>query len=61
MISKGLTHKMIASELGIATLTVKNHIYNIYQKTKAVSKIDLVNKINLGNPVVESKFNSIFS
>jgi DNA-binding CsgD family transcriptional regulator len=61
LISKGLTHKMMASELGIATLTVKNHIYNIYQKTKAVSKIDLINKISRGNPSQDSNFNTIFS
>jgi DNA-binding CsgD family transcriptional regulator len=45
MIARGMTNKGIASELDIAVLTVKTHVYNIYQKTKAQSKIDLINKV----------------
>ncbi len=61
MISRGYTNKMMAQELGIATLTVKNHIYNIYQKTRALSKIDLINKVSNGGFSIESKIASIFS
>ncbi len=61
MISKGFTNKMMASALGIATLTVKNHVYNIYQKTNALSKIDLINKMNQNTLTMESRIASIFS
>ncbi len=61
MIAKGYTNKMMASALGIAVLTVKNHIYNIYQKTKAQSKIDLINRMNLRKQTAESRIVSILS
>ncbi len=60
MIAKGFTNKMMASALGIATLTVRNHVYNIYQKTKAKSKIDLINILNYKRQTIESKITAIF-
>ncbi len=61
MIARGYTNKMMASALGIAVLTVKNHVYNIYQKTKAKSKIDLINRINQRKQTAESRIVSILS
>jgi DNA-binding NarL/FixJ family response regulator len=43
LISKGLTNKEIASELGISANTVNNHVANIYGKTQVRSRIDLLN------------------
>ena len=60
MIARGFTNKMMASALGIATLTVRNHVYNIYQKTKAKSKIDLINLLNHKRQTIESKIIAIF-
>ena len=42
-ILKGDSNKEIASDLNISFSTVKNHIYNIYRKTGARSRIDLAN------------------
>jgi DNA-binding NarL/FixJ family response regulator len=42
LIKKGKTTKQIARELYIAAMTVKNHIHNIYQKTSAEGKIELI-------------------
>jgi DNA-binding CsgD family transcriptional regulator len=43
LISKGMTNKEIAGELGISANTVNNHIANIYGKTQVRSRIDLLN------------------
>lgn len=43
LIGKGRTSKEISSDLGISTSTVNNHISNIYSKTNATSRIDLIN------------------
>lgn len=43
LISKGLTNKEIASQLGISANTVNNHVANIYGKTQVRSRIDLLN------------------
>ncbi|MGH0053126.1 MAG: helix-turn-helix domain-containing protein [Sphaerochaetaceae bacterium] len=43
LISKGLTNKEIAGELGISANTVNNHVANIYGKTQVRSRIDLLN------------------
>ncbi len=43
LISKGLTNKEMATELGISANTVNNHVANIYSKTKVRSRIDLLN------------------
>jgi len=42
-IMRGDSNKEIASNLNISFSTVKNHIYNIYRKTGAKSRVDLVN------------------
>lgn len=42
LIKKGKTNKQIARDLYIAAMTVKNHIHNIYQKTSAEGKIELI-------------------
>ncbi len=60
MIAMGFTNKMMASALGIAKLTVRNHVYNIYQKTKAKSKIDLINLLNHKRQTIEPKITAIF-
>ena len=46
MIVQGLGNKKIGETLFISALTVKNHIYHIYQKTGAENKIQLLNLIN---------------
>lgn len=43
LISKGLTNKEIAIQLGISANTVNNHVANIYGKTQVRSRIDLLN------------------
>jgi len=43
LISKGLTNKEIATELGISANTVNNHVANIFAKTQVRSRIDLLN------------------
>lgn len=45
-LSNGLANKEIAYELEISVLTVKNHIHNIYQKTGAKSKVELLNRLD---------------
>ncbi len=35
MMAKGISNAAIAEKLFISTITVKNHIYHIYQKTGA--------------------------
>ncbi len=42
-ILRGDSNKEIASRLKISSSTVKNHIYNIYRKTGASGRIDLLN------------------
>ena len=43
LVAQGASNKQIAAALSISVLTVKNHIYNIYKKTGANSRVDLVN------------------
>ncbi len=42
-IARGLANKQIAAELGISAATVRTHIYNLFQKTGAKSRIELLN------------------
>jgi DNA-binding CsgD family transcriptional regulator len=44
-ISRGLANKEIATELGISPATVRTHIYNLYQKVGARSRVELLNKL----------------
>jgi DNA-binding CsgD family transcriptional regulator len=46
MMAKGFSNSAIAEKLYISTLTVKNHVYHIYQKTGAENKVQLLNMIN---------------
>ena len=45
MIARGLANKEIAGELGISPATVRTHIYNLYQKAGARSRVELLNKL----------------
>ncbi|MDX9801609.1 MAG: LuxR C-terminal-related transcriptional regulator [Spirochaetia bacterium] len=45
MIGQGLTNKEIAAQLFISPATVRTHIYNLYQKTGAGSRIELLNML----------------
>jgi len=47
MMAKGFSNNAIAEGLYISTLTVKNHVYHIYQKTGAGNKVQLLNMVNL--------------
>lgn len=46
MIVQGMGNRKIGEALFISALTVKNHIYHIYQKTGVANKIQLLNLIN---------------
>jgi DNA-binding CsgD family transcriptional regulator len=46
MIVQGYSNRMIGEKLYISAMTVKNHIYHIYQKTSAGNKVRLINLIN---------------
>lgn len=45
LVKEGYSNKEIAYKLNISPSTVKNHIYNIFQKTNSVSRIDFLNKM----------------
>lgn len=45
LIARGLANKEIAAELGISAATVRTHIYNLFQKVGAKSRIELLNRI----------------
>lgn len=42
LLARGFTNKEIAFELQIAFNTVKNHIYNIFQKTNVKTRVELL-------------------
>ncbi len=46
LIVRGYSNRMVAETLFISAMTVKNHIYHIYQKTGVENKIQLLNLIN---------------
>ncbi len=46
MMAQGFSNSAIAEKLFISTVTVKNHIYHIYQKTGAGNKVQLLNVMN---------------
>jgi DNA-binding CsgD family transcriptional regulator len=46
MIVQGYGNRLIGEKLYISAMTVKNHIYHIYQKTAARNKVQLINLIN---------------
>lgn len=43
LIGRGLSNKEIAAEIGVSVTTVRTHIYNLYQKTGAASRVGLLN------------------
>jgi len=43
LIGRGLSNKEIAAEIGVSLTTVRTHIYNLYQKTGAASRVGLLN------------------
>ena len=44
LITQGMTNEMIAAKLFISTLTVRNHIKNIYEKLQVHSRSQVVAK-----------------
>jgi DNA-binding CsgD family transcriptional regulator/multisubunit Na+/H+ antiporter MnhG subunit len=46
MLAQGYNNRAIGEKLFISSITVKNHIYHIYQKTGVTNKIQLMNLIN---------------
>lgn len=46
LIAQGKTNKEIASCLGISEATVRTHIYNLFQKVGASSRIELLNLLH---------------
>jgi DNA-binding CsgD family transcriptional regulator len=49
LVVQGFSHKEIGEKLFISSRTVKNHIYNIYQKTGAENKVQLLNLVQATN------------
>lgn len=45
LVIQGHNYKQIGDKLFISSRTVKNHIYNIYQKTGVANKVQLMNSI----------------
>lgn len=45
LIARGLSNKEIASELCISPATVRTHIYNLYRKAGAGSRVELINRL----------------
>jgi len=43
LLNRGMASKEIAHSLRIASITVKNHVYNIYQKTGVKNRVELLN------------------
>jgi DNA-binding CsgD family transcriptional regulator len=46
MMAQGFSNGAIAEKLFISTVTVKNHVYHIYQKTGVGNKVQLLNLMN---------------
>jgi DNA-binding CsgD family transcriptional regulator len=45
LLGEGLANKEIAARLSISPATVKNHLYNVYQKTGVKSRVELLNTV----------------
>ena len=45
LIARGMANKQIAAELSISPATVRTHIYNLYRKVGAGSRVELLNKL----------------
>lgn len=46
LLSTGMPYKIIADELNISVKTVKSHVLNMFQKTNATNKMELVRRVN---------------
>ncbi len=46
LIARGLANKEIGAELGISETTVRTHIYNLFQKVGARTRIELLRKVH---------------
>ena len=42
LMSQGLSNKEIGERLFISTSTVKNHLHNVFEKTGAVNRVELL-------------------
>jgi len=51
LVVSGLSNKSIANELGLGLATVKTHLINLYRKTEAVSRTELLYRIMHESPV----------
>ena len=47
LLSTGMPYKIIATELNISIKTVKSHVLNMFHKTNATNKMELVSRINV--------------
>ena len=47
LLSTGKPYKIIASELNISVKTVKSHVLNMFHKTDATNKMELVSRISM--------------
>ncbi|KGE70926.1 helix-turn-helix transcriptional regulator [Spirochaeta lutea] len=45
-VSRGLSNKQIAQELGVSFTTIRTHLYNIFQKTGVQSRVELLRCIS---------------
>ena len=53
LLLKGYSNKQIGKTLFISAKTVKNHIYNIYQKVQVQNRMQLANSIKLHHSVIK--------
>lgn len=54
-LSRGLSNKIIAHELGISPATVQVHVSNIMQKVGALNRTELSFLVNSGSLSLEAK------
>ena len=47
LLCQGRTRTYIADELGLSPNTIKGYIHNVYQKSSAVDKQDLLDRVEL--------------
>lgn len=42
LVGRGMSNREIADAMGISFTTVRTHVYNVFQKTGAGSRVDLL-------------------
>jgi len=47
LLSKGLTYKKTAEQMGVSHETIKKHLKNIYRKLNVQNKIEALNRVKL--------------